>query len=233
MVTAMALLNALFPSAVHLEDSEDFDPSPYSAGLRDSIRFSIYEHLMGQNPPCEEQQEGIQLKLLCWCDIPDYDQSRHALLRYTQEAKKLEEICFQVMGAIERRSKTLSIATSTDSSLISASEQSTNRSLECDPRSQRVAYDPRQSIQSQARGSLVSIQSLLLAQIPGRELLPAPTNRGDSANDLDESCSPVSLEHLASIEFHQHPLARELSMTPTEQASLGLLIPKQLLVQDL
>ncbi|PFH58908.1 hypothetical protein XA68_13057 [Ophiocordyceps unilateralis] len=99
----MARLNALFPSSVILCGPDDFDIAPYSVGLRDSIRFSVFEHLMSDDMASAAQQRSIHMKLFCWCDMPGYNQAREAMMRYYEEAKKLEDTCLEALAAIERR----------------------------------------------------------------------------------------------------------------------------------
>ncbi|UNI17634.1 hypothetical protein JDV02_003962 [Purpureocillium takamizusanense] len=74
-VAVMARLNALFPANAILECETDVDVTPYSAGLRDSIRFSVYEHLMGEDPHAQEALQAIYMRLFAWCDIPGYAQA--------------------------------------------------------------------------------------------------------------------------------------------------------------
>lgn len=101
----MARLNALFPATALLEDDYDIDPTPHSPGLRDSIRFTVFEHLMSADPFSERQQQTIRMKLRCWCDAPGYDQARAALVRYIEECRKLEQACFIVMNGLERQAR--------------------------------------------------------------------------------------------------------------------------------
>ncbi|KAF4994502.1 hypothetical protein FDECE_13100 [Fusarium decemcellulare] len=100
----MARVNALFPPVVLLEDIDDVDPTPHSPGLRDSIRFSIFEHLMSENPFSPQQQQVIKMKLLGWCGIPEYPKVREALVRYSEECKKLGDICSTILTARQLKS---------------------------------------------------------------------------------------------------------------------------------
>ncbi|KOS17723.1 hypothetical protein ESCO_002753 [Escovopsis weberi] len=81
----MARLNALFPTAAFSEGPDAMDTNPYSVGLRDSIRFSVYEHLMSDDPFSAKASEAIHVKLFMWCDIPNYTKAREALLRYKRD----------------------------------------------------------------------------------------------------------------------------------------------------
>ena len=229
----MALINALFPPAVHLEDSEDFDPTPYSPGLRDNIRFSLYEFLMGDDPFSEKQQEAIRMKLLRWCDILDYEKSRDALMRYMQEARKLEEVCLKGLDSAERHSTALSEPTSLSTSMNTTSDGSFSPDLDPSFSSHRtigsMAYNPRNSGSSSHRVlSAPPVPNGLLAGVPGREILGAQTDMAAFAGGLSNSQSDTSLPSLLATEFDQHPLARDLDMSSTEKAILGLLIPKEL-----
>ncbi|KAJ3519523.1 hypothetical protein NM208_g14094 [Fusarium decemcellulare] len=92
------------PPVVLLEDIDDVDPTPHSPGLRDSIRFSIFEHLMSENPLSPQQQQVIKMKLLGWCGIPEYPKVREALVRYSEECKKLGDICSTILSARQLKS---------------------------------------------------------------------------------------------------------------------------------
>lgn len=240
----VARLNALFPSSVFLEDEEDFDPSPYSPGLRDSIRFSVFEHLMGDNPFSDQHQQMIRMKLLCWCDIPGYLQARQALLRYAEESKKLEEVCFAVLNALELRpSSNLSIrAPSAESSFVSYTEASASpepfsicsRNQTPEGGSGVDAFlDLRaSSVVSPGPLSAPPVPNPLLKGMPGRELSAAKTDTAAFAGDM--SAPPILCypHDLSATEFHQHPLAQDLDMTSLEKAILGLLLPKELKSRD-
>lgn len=228
----MALINALFPPMVHLEDSEDYDPSPYSPGLRDSIRFSLYELLMGDGPFSKVQQEAIQMKLLSWCDIPDYERSRQALIRYTQEVKKLEEVCLECLDSIERHSKALSVAASSSTS-ISTSDGSFSPGLALSHTRRRthgnMTRDSRESGWSRHQAlSAPPVPNALLGGMPGREIVGAQTNLAAFASESSGSPSLAFFSSLSTTEFDQHPLAQDLAMSSTDKATLGLLIPKEL-----
>lgn len=72
---AMVRLNTLFPAYSILEYEGDVEIAPYSVGLRDSIRFSVFEHIMGDSPTSSERLRAIYVKLFAWCDIPGYAQA--------------------------------------------------------------------------------------------------------------------------------------------------------------
>ncbi|RDA87602.1 hypothetical protein CP532_3965 [Ophiocordyceps camponoti-leonardi (nom. inval.)] len=98
----MARLNALFPVSTILRGAEDMEIAPYSVGLRDSIRFSVFEHLLSGEASSVHQQRSIHMKLFCWCDMPGYNQAREAMMKYSEEAKKLEDACLEALSAAER-----------------------------------------------------------------------------------------------------------------------------------
>ncbi|KAG5809278.1 hypothetical protein H9Q74_005662 [Fusarium xylarioides] len=75
----MGMFNALVPSDVFLEDEDDVDPTPHSPGLRDSVRFSVFEHLMSDHPFSPQHQEIIKMKLSGWCEVSGYPQARDAM----------------------------------------------------------------------------------------------------------------------------------------------------------
>ncbi|RCI11745.1 hypothetical protein L249_7610 [Ophiocordyceps polyrhachis-furcata BCC 54312] len=106
----MARLNALFPASTILRGTDDFEIAPYSVGLRDSIRFSVFEHLLSGEASSVHQQRAIHMKLFCWCDMPGYNQAREAMMKYSEEAKKLEDACLEALSAAERHRPTAAAA---------------------------------------------------------------------------------------------------------------------------
>ncbi|RDA93054.1 hypothetical protein CP533_0701 [Ophiocordyceps camponoti-saundersi (nom. inval.)] len=107
----MARLNALFPASTILRGTDDFEIAPYSVGLRDSIRFSVFEHLMSGEASSVHQQRSIHMKLFCWCDMPGYNQARESMMKYSEEVKKLEDACLEALAAAERDPSSSSSAT--------------------------------------------------------------------------------------------------------------------------
>ncbi|KAM6527955.1 hypothetical protein FALCPG4_008987 [Fusarium falciforme] len=247
----MALLNALFPPAVFLEDQDDRDPTPYSPGLRDSIRFAVFEHLMSQDPFSQQRQQVIQMKLLCWCDIPQYPQAREALVRYHEETKKLGEICSSILNAageiIPRQRSPSDVpteATSAESSSLKSRASTAHNSwqiLSSSPRTQSFeetfsatsSFDARRSglaspLASPVPSSAPPVPNPLLKGMPGREFSPAKTDGARFAGDLHAPPILCYPDDISKTEFLQHPLAREFDMTSLEKSMLGLLIPKEL-----
>ncbi|KAI5456422.1 hypothetical protein BGZ63DRAFT_458208 [Mariannaea sp. PMI_226] len=198
----MALLNAIFPPIIFLESEEDSDLTPYSAGLLDSIRFSVFQHLMSDEPFSNHRQQAIKMKLLGWCDIPGYDQSRESLLRYFEEVKKLEELCLAVIHASERRSIT-PLRASIESSKISHGDSLTT--LESTSTCTSKTYPETTmrtdfSFESHCSSSVATPASpsplallasdVLLHGMPGREISAAKTDgaalRRELNYDLDD-----------------------------------------------
>ncbi|KAF7562373.1 hypothetical protein G7046_g1732 [Stylonectria norvegica] len=207
----MARLNALFPSTVLLEDDDDIDPSSCSPGLRDSIRFSVFEHLMSGDPFSEKQQKMIQLKLLCWCDIPDYARAREALIRYSEESKKLEEVCLAVLHDLERRS--FSNISTTNASFVSAADRTMSpEPYTISPRkpSPEVTLLADESFGSRCSGpnsplGVPSVPNPLLRGMPGREISAAKTDGAAFAGDTTVPPILSYPDDISNTEFHQHP----------------------------
>ncbi|KAF5017013.1 hypothetical protein F66182_11129, partial [Fusarium sp. NRRL 66182] len=224
----MALLNALVPPVVFLEDENDVDPTPHSSGLRDSVRFSIYQHLMSDNPFSRQRQEIIQMKLRCWCDVPGYPRAREALIRYAEESKKLEDVCLMILGDLGRISAITASyhAKYADSSmLLDTSPIHSSQLLSNPPQTESPLLSPNTSFDSQPCALMSPTSSPvplafhpILKGMPGRELSAALTDGAGFAQDL--SAPPVLCypDDLSKLEFFQHPFARELGMTPTEQS---------------
>ncbi|KAM0216127.1 hypothetical protein ACHAQD_008041 [Fusarium lateritium] len=219
----MALLNALVPPVVFLEDEDDVDPSPHSPGLRDSVRFSIFQHLMSEDSFSPNRREIIEMKLRCWCDVPGYPRARDALLRYTEEFKKLENVCLKVMNELERISMTtVSYQTiSADSSALSGADASHHSSLLANSlQGENTILTPNTSVDNQQFTSTTPTTPWvpvafhpLLRGMPGREISPAITDGAMFARDF--SAPPVLSypDNLSKTEFFQHPFARKLDMT--------------------
>ncbi|KAM0555963.1 hypothetical protein ACHAPJ_005942 [Fusarium lateritium] len=224
----MALLNALVPPVILLVDEDDVDPTPHSPGLRDSVRFSVFEHLMSKDSFSKQRQEIIQMKLRCWCDVPGYPRAREALVRYSEEFKKLEDVCLTILSDLERRSANAASyhATSADSSILSDANTSHSSNLlinspqaESTILSPNTSFDNRQSALMSPTSPPVSLAfHPLLKGMPGRELSAART---DGAGFVHDPSAPPILcypDDLSKTEFYQHPFARKLDMTSAEQS---------------
>lgn len=231
-IETMALINALFPSFVHLEDSEDFDPTPYTMGLRESIRFTLYEHLLSEDPFSQKQFRTIKVKLTSWCNVPSYEDSRHALLRYAEESKKLEEACFALMNAIDRRDST----TTTGSG---SSKSKGKSSMDAQSRTAWIAsFEGKDSEQPESHrppsvSSAPPVPNPLLGGVPGREIFGAQTNPGAFlSSSFGEKDWRDMRSRLSKTEFDQHPIAPFLVMTSSEKAALGLLLPREIVCRQ-
>jgi hypothetical protein len=202
----MALLNSLFPSVVHLEDGDDIDPSPYSFGLRESIRFTIFRHILSADAFCIGELEEIRVKFISWCDVPDYERSRQNLVRYVEETKKLEDACFEALDAVEKRARTLSGST------IRTVSDGTSAAVTIDSGDESFAVH-----------SAPPVPHALLLGVSGRELVAAETDPWAFGVGKGKQETPRPLSQNG---FDEHPLARELDLSSAEKAALGLLIPR-------
>lgn len=97
----MARVNALFATSVGPRNSENFDIAFSSGGRLSSIRFSLYEFLVGGNLSEKQRIQTIKLRLLSWCGILGYSSAQEALMRYSEEAKKLEETCLEALHLMQ------------------------------------------------------------------------------------------------------------------------------------
>lgn len=223
----MARLNALFPAFHVLAGPDDIDLVPYSTGLRDSIRFSVYEHLMGADAASEQQRRSIQMKLFCWCDMPGYIQAHEAMMKYSEEVKKFEDICLDALGTIERRAPTVTRAR-TSSTTSSSALASPNTPFAGSP---ETADDSFPSVPSRVSPA-PPVPNPLLKGMPGRELSVAKTDGAAFTGDLGAPPVLAYPHDLSSTQFDVHPLAAELNMSSREKAQLGLIIPKQISRRD-
>ncbi|KAI8405461.1 hypothetical protein FOFC_14940 [Fusarium oxysporum] len=238
----MGMLNALVPSDVFLEDEDDVDPTPHSPSLRDSIRFSVFEHLMSESPFSPQLQEIVKMKLSSWCEVPGYPQARDAMVRYCEEFKKLEGMCLAIMNDLERKSFSIGsyhVASPTSSTLF---DTDTSRSSGFSANATQGASaifttaTPNDNQDSAPTTPLspwvLSTSHPLLKGMPGREMSPAKTDGALFSQDL--SAPPVLSypDSLSKTEFFQHPFTRKLDMSPIEQAALGLILPREIDSRD-
>ncbi|KAG8670133.1 hypothetical protein FPOAC2_09475 [Fusarium poae] len=237
----MALLNALVPSAVFMGDTDDVDPTPHSSGVRDSVRFSVFEHLISKDCFTQERQEVIQMKLRCWCDTSSYAEVRDVMVRYCEEFKKVEELSIRLLDKLEKKSGN----TVYHHAVNSGSPTKFTADTSCNSGPQAVSSQvestvliPNTSLENQGSAKqLLATPQLplafhpLLRGMPGRELSPAKTDIALLARDMSQppiSCYP---DNLSKTFFYQHPRAKKLKMSTLEQAALGLLLPAELVDQ--
>ncbi|EWG52899.1 hypothetical protein FVEG_11486 [Fusarium verticillioides 7600] len=238
----MGIFNALVPSDVFLEDEDDVDPTPHSPGLRDSVRFSVFEHLMSDQPFSPQQQEIIKMKLSGWCEVPGYPQARDAMVRYCEEFKKLEGVCLAIMSDLERKSFRVGPyhVSSTTSSTVFNTDNSRSSGFSANTtQSASAIFTLATSNDNQGSAPttplspwVVSTSHPLLKGMPGREMSPAKTDGALFSQDL--SAPPVLSypDNLSKTEFFQHPFTRKLDMLPVEQATLGLVLPREIDSRD-
>lgn len=221
----MAIVNALFPPVTHLEDDEDHDPSPYSVGLRETIRFTFYQHLLSEDPFSPAQFESIRMKLISWCNTPSYEDLRHTLIRYGEESRKLEQASLGLLNAFERRESSLSASTHGKNSKGKSSTEAQS------PGTGVTSFDSRDSgvhKMSRVPSAPPVPNPLIRGGMPGREIVGAHTDPGAFiASVFGEKKKPPKCGKLSKTEYHHHPLAKHLELTSAEEAQLGMLLPKE------
>ncbi|CVK98149.1 uncharacterized protein FPRN_10606 [Fusarium proliferatum] len=237
----MGMFNALMPSDVFLEDEDDVDPTPHSPGLRDSVRFSVFEHLMS-DPFSPQQQEVIKMKLSGWCEVTGYPQARDAMVRYCEEFKKLEGVGLAIMNDLERKSFSTGsyyIASPTSSTLLDTDNSRSSGFSASATQGANAIFTTTTSNDNQDSAPTtplspwaLSTSHPLLKGMPGREMSPAKTDGALFSQDL--SAPPVLSypDNLSKTEFFQHPFTRKLDMSPAEQAALGLILPREIDSRD-
>ncbi|EJP69870.1 uncharacterized protein BBA_00739 [Beauveria bassiana ARSEF 2860] len=241
----MAKLNALFPPIAAAKLDSAAPLAPYSDGLRESIRFSVYEHLMRGNATDMTEWRALQTRLYSWCNMPGYAEARGALLRYTEEFKKIEVLCLSTLHSLESRRRSLYVPESpADTSFLTSSSRSSAAPSPCSSfigSDKSADFEPglQDSRHSFASGPSLSSASRHAAQnapllrgMPGREISAAKTDGAAFAGDLDAPPILTYPHDLSRHEFDQHPLARHLEMSPREKMQLGLIIPRQLSKDD-
>lgn len=231
-VEVMAVVNALFPAHDLLENSEDVSLVPYTDALLFCIRFTLFCHLLGDNPSSEKQQAFIQEKLLIWCSLPKYQQAYKAFTQYIEEFKTIETLCFNVLQVAQNRSSRRKSGSSR-SSFTPNSVVMVKSILKGSPQSPREVEDQapgsRRSVSPEFVASAPPVPNPLLKGLPGREVSPSKTDGAAFAFD-DPSAPKLRVEHTSTLSktiFDQHPLAKDLNLDSREKAQLGLLLPKQ------
>ncbi|OAA49784.1 hypothetical protein BBO_01419 [Beauveria brongniartii RCEF 3172] len=194
----MAKLNALFPPIAAAKLDSAAPLAPYSDGLRESIRFSVYEHLMRGNAIDMTEWRAFQTRLYSWCNMPGYAEARDALLRYTEEFKKTEVLCLSTLHSLESRRRSLCVPESpADASFLTSSSRSSAAPSPCSSffgSDKSADFEPglQDSHHSFASGPSLSSSTRravqhapLLRGMPGREISAAKTDGAAFAGDLD------------------------------------------------
>ncbi|TQW10986.1 hypothetical protein V2A60_004808 [Cordyceps javanica] len=237
----MAKLNALFPPIAAANLDLALSLSLYSNGLRENIRFSVYEHLMLDNTTDMTKWRALQTRLFSWCSIPSYSEARGALLRYNEEFKKMEILCLSTLHSLGcRGSSSCASETPAESPFLTSSSRSSafpspnssslfagdKSDFEASVQSSHFSIASGQSLSSQTW--CAAQRSPLLRGMPGREISAAKTDGAAFAGDVDAAPILTYPNDLSRHEFVQHPLAKHLNMSPRELIQLGLLLPRQL-----
>ncbi|KAM3502119.1 hypothetical protein MY11210_009166 [Beauveria gryllotalpidicola] len=225
----MAKLNALFPPIAAAKLDSAAPLAPYSDGLRESIRFSVYEHLMRGNAIDMIEWRAFQTRLYSWCNMPGYAEARGALLRYTEEFKKMEVLCLSTLHSLESRRRSLCVPESpADASFLTSSSRSSAAPSPCSSffgsdKSADFESGLQDSHYSFASGPSLSSSTRRAAQhapllrgMPGREISAAKTDGAAFAGDLDSPPILTYPHDLSRHEFDQHPLARHLDIFDSE-----------------
>lgn len=227
----------MFPPDMIFQDEDDIDLTPHSVGLRDSIRFSVYEHVMGDKLHNPKAFHAIQTRLLSWCNLPGYTSAYQSLKKYTQEVKKLEEVCFELLHDIESRPNSLrassfitraSMLSTSDGSHNSVAVTSTDSTSSSPVEPQLFEHLPMSPISPGAP----PVPHPLLKGMPGREISAAKTDGAGFAGDFEATKILIYPNDLSRTEYDEHPLAKHLDLTSRQKAQLGLILPKQLNSRD-
>lgn len=240
----MAKLNALFPPIAAANLDSTLSLAPYTDGLRENIRFCVYEYLMRGNTGDVANWRALKARLYSWCNIPGYTEARDAIMRYTEEFKKLELLCLSTLHSLEARRQKVHIPESLQGSTFVISSSLT--SIAPSPSSSFFGSDMSDfdssfqthhhslsSVKSHSPSTNYNLQSSpLLRGMPGREISAAKTDGAAFAGEVDAVPILAYPNDLSQIEFDQHPLTKYLDMSPREKIQLGLVIPKQLPSRD-
>ncbi|KAJ3477096.1 hypothetical protein NLG97_g8931 [Lecanicillium saksenae] len=224
----MSKLNALFPPIAAANLDSALPLAPYSEGLRENIRFCVYEHLMRGNTSDMAKWRDLQTRLFSWCNMPGYAEARDALLRYTEEFKKVEVLCLSILHSLECRRRSLCIPESpADSSFMTSSSRSSavpspsssfwgsdKSEFELDMQDSHYSLASGRSLSSVLRHA--AQHSPLLCGMPGREISGAKTDGAAFAGHTGVAPILTYPNDLSRFEFDQHPLAKHLDMSPHE-----------------
>ncbi len=244
-IAVMARLNALFPPFAIPPSTDGLDLTPYSPGLRESIRFSIYEHLMGDENDASPKRQSLQTRLFSRCNLPGYLQAWQAFTRYAEEFKKMEIMCFEVLNEVgSRRRRSLSVSSPIESTFLTSSSASHNSGVLTPVTRQRDTLDETPPLHSPSPSSVKSnfsvtpsictrpLPSPLLKGMPGREISGAKTDGAAFAGDTDAPPILTYPDDFSTFEFEEHPLAKHLDLSLREKAQLALVLPKHLASRD-
>lgn len=242
----MARLNTLFPPEFSgFPDSssgKDANLSPCTPGLRDSIRFCVYRHLMSCEVTPQQEGQSFKDKFISRCSIPTYEKAREKLCSYTAETKKMELTCLAVLHGIEVRSSTMALEHARPLTPSNITDQDDSKSPELTPATpgssnacasdtSTIADASLTSMRSSIHTSVTSISSSnltpLLKGMPGRELSASKTDGAAFSMDLAAPDVLVYPDDLSQTEFHIHPLAKFLDWDNNAKAQCGLIIPKE------
>lgn len=240
----MARLNALFPPFPIPAESGHVDLTPYSPGLKESIRFSIYEHVMSENS--NVKRESLQTRLFSRCNLPGYTQAWQAFTRYAEEFKKMEGICLELLNEIEKRERrSMSVHSPMESSsFLTSSSTSRNSGVQTPASRQHDVPDETPPTHPPSPNSATSVCSVstslwmhplpspLLRGMPGREISGAKTDGAAFAGDTEVPPILTYPNDFSTLHFEEHPLARFLALSPREKAQLALVLPRQLASRD-
>lgn len=209
----MALVNALFPGAVFLDDDEDIDVTPYSEAMLHTIRLVIYTHLMQLDPFSQRAFSVLVPKLTTWLDGLAYAELRQTLVQFTEESKKLEEVCFETINTIQQQRDSLTSTTPSGSSSSKSKQRATSGS----------SFKSKQQSEEQDSAA----PTPLLLAIPGREILGAETNPAAFVSSVVSQENMVNEPTtLSNTEFLYHPIGKHLKLSASELAGLALMVPK-------
>ncbi|KAK1248639.1 hypothetical protein MKX08_006859 [Trichoderma sp. CBMAI-0020] len=199
-VELMAVVNALFPAHDLLKNSEDVSLVPYTDAHLSCIRFSLFCHLMGENPSSEKQQLMIQQKVFLWASLPKYQQAYKAFTQYIEEFKTIETLCFNVLQLAENASSRRRSG-SNRSSFTPNSVVMVKSILKGSPQSPHEVEDqvvPKRPVSPEFVASAPPVPNPLLKGLPGREVSPSKTDGAAFAFD-DPSAPKLRVEHSSTL----------------------------------
>lgn len=210
----MAALNALFcPFTLKkYKDSDILEPQSEEELSR--IRLAVFEHIMVKSPYSTQQQLKIKVLLPDVAKCVDYPKARDEFSKYNRELKKLEQLCQVIVRSYEGSViQKINILKKMPDNAESNAEKAETAGPSTSQEDQGVIDAESAGIHPLLRGT------------PGRELVPAVAN--PAAFSPDSRIPSLPLCTLPATEFDEHPVAKDLSMTQGEKASLGLILPRE------
>ncbi|KAK0382642.1 hypothetical protein NLU13_9948 [Sarocladium strictum] len=234
----LACLNTMFPSLLPLESDDDINPDPCTPGLRESIRLTLFNHLLDAKWASLQQQKVLQTRLVEWCGTPRYDEARMALSRYNEITRKWEEVLADIFTHCEDTAD-LSLGSPKGghfNSSAGARTSTPDHTLLCRLSSGHSSSSSSGPQTGRSFESSFCVEAHpLFRGMPGREISASRTDGAAFMGDLEMLATSPVLPYPDDVcrdQWTQHPIAKSLTLSAKEKAYLGLILPAEVPSRD-